>query len=128
MKINFRKYSIIIVSLTIFFIGNNCFAATNAWQNGGVDHKWSTAGNWSLGHTPLTTGEDVTIDASAWGCIIDVNTTLGTANTLTLSKGTLHTDGATDNAGLSHSWGVFDSSNSNVRTLTLGTSKISRRP
>ena len=124
MKINFRKYSIIIVSLTIFFIGNNCFAATNAWQNGGVDHKWSTAGNWSLGHTPLTTGEDVTIDASAWECIIDVYTTLGTTNTLTLSKGTLHTDGATDNAGLSHSWGLFNSNNSNTRTLTLGNSQI----
>ncbi len=49
---------------------------------------------------------------------------LGTTRTLTFTCGTLKTDGATDNAGLTHSWGAFSSNNTNTRTLTLGTSNI----
>lgn len=42
----------------------------------------------------------------------------GTGATVTLTKGTLDTNGQTV------SWGTFNSSNSNVRTLTLGASSI----
>jgi hypothetical protein len=50
--------------------------------------------------------------------------TLGATRTLTLAYGTLKTDGASDNSGLTHSWGLFNFSNSNTRTLTLGNSTI----
>lgn len=41
-----------------------------------------------------------------------------------LTKGTLHMDGVTDNAGLSHILNGFSSSNSNVRALLLGASVV----
>lgn len=50
--------------------------------------------------------------------------TIGATKTVTLTSGTLHTDGADDAQNLTHSWGLFNSSNSNTRTLTLGTSTI----
>ena len=44
--------------------------------------------------------------------------------TLTNTQGTLKTDGASDNSGLAHSWGVFSSSGTTARTLNLGLSTI----
>ncbi len=44
---------------------------------------------------------------------------------LTLTKGTLHVDGAADNSGLTHAIDSFISSNSNTRVLLLGNSTIS---
>lgn len=65
-----------------------------------------------------TTG-DVTYNATSngsWQLTGTHNT--GTTSTVTLTKGTLDTNGQTA------SWGIFNSSNSNVRTLTLGASSI----
>ncbi|MDO8487895.1 MAG: hypothetical protein Q7S31_01090 [bacterium] len=50
--------------------------------------------------------------------------TTATASTVTHTKGTLHTDGATDNGAFAHSWGLFTSSSSSTRTLTLANSSI----
>jgi fibronectin-binding autotransporter adhesin len=50
--------------------------------------------------------------------------TIGATKTLSLQKGILHTDGASDNSSLTHSWGLFSSSNSNTRALYLGNSTI----
>ena len=185
-------------------------AVTNTWQVGGVDTKWSTAGNWSAGHKPAAT-EDVVMPVSTGPCNVDeataainsldmtgythalsgsanitvtvasgtstvlfagtsptwsgilnlnpaagatINLTMGSLTTagtiggitiagtttgavyfldgvtmgatkiVTLTSGTLHSDGATDNAGLTHSWGLFYSSGAVARTLTLGNSVI----
>lgn len=43
---------------------------------------------------------------------------------LTLTKGTLHMDGTTDNSGLIHSLNALSSTNSNVRALLLGNSTM----
>lgn len=71
------------------------------------------------------TAGNVTFNASSNGdwAIVD-NMTTGSTATVTLTKGTLHVDGAADNSGLTHSWGTFDSNNSNTRSLNLGASTI----
>lgn len=48
------------------------------------------------------------------------NLTQSTTATLTFTRGTLHMDGVTDNSGLTHTIGIFNSNNSNTRTLTMG--------
>lgn len=67
--------------------------ATNTWQNGAVNHNWSTAGNWSLGHKPAA-GEDVTMPNVAWACTLNESSAnlnsfnqTGWANTMTWSAG-----------------------------------------
>ena len=50
--------------------------------------------------------------------------TIGATATITLTNGALQTDGTADNSALTHSWGLFSFNNSNIRTLTLGTSNI----
>ncbi len=50
--------------------------------------------------------------------------TNATGSTVTLTKGTLHTDGAADNSAFAHSWGKFSWAAGNVETLTLGNSSI----
>jgi len=50
--------------------------------------------------------------------------TIGATATITLTNGALQTDGTADTSALTHSWGRFDFNNSNLRTLTLGTSNI----
>lgn len=209
----------ILLTICLFLLASPAWCATNAWTTGGVDTKWSTAGNWSLGHKPAA-GEDVTMgDVSDQNCTLDENTanlnsldmngysgTLETGatpyfiivkpasgtvtvrlggtvnlagggnagialapatgatinfyqNSATFSAGdlqvgsttggtfngtvyfldnvsiasirqvnfvigTLHTDGASDNSGLTHSWGLFSSSNTSTRAFNLGNSTI----
>jgi hypothetical protein len=55
---------------------------------------------------------------------ITSNLTINTSDTLTFSKGELHTDGTTDNAGLTHSWGIFNANNSNTKVINYGNSTI----
>ncbi len=62
--------------------------------------------------------------ASNGNYAITDNTTLATASTLTLTKGTLHTDGTSDTAGLTHSWGLFSAPGSATISLNLGASNI----
>lgn len=50
--------------------------------------------------------------------------TINTSSTLTLTQGTLHTDGASDNSGLSHTWGKFGSSSAVTRVINFGNSSI----
>lgn len=67
----------------------------------------------------LTTG-NVTFNASSNGSWLYAGEHLmGATATLTLTQGTLNT------GGYNCSWGIFSSSNTNIRTLTLKTSKIS---
>ena len=47
-----------------------------------------------------------------------------TAAIINLSSGTLKTDGASDNSGLTHTFDSITTNNSNTRTLTLGNSNI----
>ena len=56
-------------------------AATNAW--GGSNGTWSTAGNWSLSRVPSSLNDNITISSGT--PTLDVNYTLGTGRTLTLS-------------------------------------------
>jgi hypothetical protein len=51
-------------------------------------------------------------------------TTKAATTTVTLTQGTLKTDGASDNSGLTHSWGKFYADNANVRAINLGNSSI----
>jgi len=68
---------------------------------------------------------NITINGGATGTTIFAQgLTIATADTLTLTQGILHTDGASDNSSLSHSWGLFSSTNANTRTLDLGQSAI----
>lgn len=68
---------------------------------------------------------NVTFNAASNGSwAITDNTTLGTTTTMNLTKGTLRTDGTGDISALTHNWGLFDTSNSNVRALRLGVSTI----
>jgi hypothetical protein len=48
------------------------------------------------------------------------NISISSSDMLELAYGTLRTDGATDDSGLTHSIGLLDASNSDTRTLTLG--------
>ena len=56
-------------------------AATNNWTGG--TGNWSTAGNWSLGRVPSSLNDNITISSGT--PTLDVNYTLGTGRTLTLS-------------------------------------------
>src|SRR3989344_5457651 len=69
---------------------------------GNITFNASSNGNWAM-----TSG--ITTDATA---------------TVTLTKGALHTDGTSDSSALTHSWGFFNTNNSNTRSLTLGASNI----
>lgn len=71
------------------------------------------------------TGGNVTFNAASdgnWAFITGHTTGSGTA--VTLTKGTLHMDGVSDNSALTHSWANFTSSSSNVRALYMGDSTI----
>jgi len=50
--------------------------------------------------------------------------TTATASTVLLTDGALHTDGATDNGGFAHSWGLFNYGNAATRTINFGNSSI----
>lgn len=116
-------------------------AATNLTVAGaGGNFTLRTGLVWGLGNvatsalifqSPGTSTQTITM-----GGVISGNTTLGGAgffviassiNTgataaVTFTSGTLHWDGATDNAGLQHTVGSMVSSNSNTRRLIMGTS------
>src|SRR4030042_21840 len=49
---------------------------------------------------------------------------IGKNKNVTLTSGTLHTDGATDDAGLSHNWGKFVGTGTTAKTMYLGNSTI----
>ena len=68
----------------------------------------------------LTTCGGITCDTNSAPIFFLDAISLGATRTLTLTFGTLHLDGLTDNAGLTHSVGVFASSNGNTRTLNFG--------
>lgn len=53
-----------------------------------------------------------------------ITASLTSAGAVTLSKGTLHTDGASDTAALTHSWGSLVVSSGSVTVLNLGNSGI----
>ncbi len=76
----------------------------------------TTAGK-SLGNFTVS-GSGITVT------LADNLNTRAITTTVTLTQGTLKTDGASDTSALTHSWGRFNSSNSNTRTLTLGASNI----
>lgn len=68
---------------------------------------------------------NVTFDgvAGKWALTTGFSTRASTT-TVTLTNGTLQTDGVSDNSGLTHTWGLLSTTNSNTRVLTLGNSTI----
>lgn len=66
----------------------------------------------------------MTFNGAGGNWVLTDNVTSGITATMTLTAGTLATDGASNTSGLSHSVGIFSSSNANTRILTLGTSSI----
>lgn len=67
----------------------------------------------------------ININANASGDVYFLDAvTIGASATLQLSSGRLHTDGSSDNAGLVHTIGLFNSNNTATRTLNLGNSTI----
>lgn len=67
----------------------------------------------------------ITIAGTTTGAVYFLdNITIGVTKTITLTSGTLHTDGAADVSGLTHSWGKVVATGTVTRTLYLGTSNI----
>ena len=101
----------------------------------GASHTWSGALFLSATGTSvinltwggMTTPTAITLNGgNQTGTIYFLDAvTIGATRTLTLTAGTLHTDGASDNSGLTHSWGLFtDNGSTSARVLTLGNSTI----
>lgn len=67
---------------------------------------------------------NVTFNSPSNGNYAFTNAITGSSMILTHTKGTLHMDGLTDNAGLSHLPDSFFSTNTNVRALLLGNATI----
>lgn len=103
-------------SAITYTLGNASTSAIAFVSTSATQQTITTAGK-TLGN--------ITFNSSSNGdyALVD-NTTLSATATLTVTKGTFHADGASDNSGLTHSWGIFNSSNSNVRTVNLGASQI----
>jgi hypothetical protein len=75
-------------------------AQTCTWigDAGGSDYNWNTANNWHgsvADHTVPVAGDDVILN-NAVNCVVNANTAVLN------SFNTLKTDGATNNAGLTH--------------------------
>lgn len=71
----------------------------------------------------ITVG-DVTFNAAGGNWALTTGVVQGTTSRLNLSLGTLHVDGTTDNAGLTHTMGALVSNGTGTRVLTLGNSTI----
>jgi hypothetical protein len=117
------------ITITVASGTSTClFAGTSPTWSGVLTTKVSAGATCNLTMGSLGTAGTcggVTIQNTGSGSTVFLDGfTIGSTKAVTLASGTLHTDGATDNAGLVHSWGAFNSSNSNVRTLTLGASNI----
>jgi len=98
----------------------------------GASHTWSgtlllnpaAGATINLTVDGMTTCGGITIAGTTTGAVYMLdNTSLATTKIVTLTTGTLHTDGAADVSGLTHSWGNFVSA-SGTRTLNLGNSNI----
>jgi autotransporter-associated beta strand protein len=117
------------VNITVSSLGNgaqNCIIRGASGYTGTLDIRARDAGD-SIVVDIGSYGGSVssgTSGSASGSYIVSTNTTLASTRTWIHNYGTLKTDGATDNAGLSHSWGLFNTSNSNTRTCTFGTSNI----
>ena len=80
------------------------FISTSATQQT-ITTGGKTLGNW-------------TINGAGSSYLLSDANTVGSTSTVTLTAGTLNTNGQTC------SWGLFNTNNSNIRTLTLGASNI----
>jgi hypothetical protein len=81
------------------------------------DNATLTPNGVSLANVTFSTASKTYTIASA------LNQTAAT-KVVTLTAGTLLTDGADSNQNLTHNWGSFSSSNANTRVLTLGNNTI----
>lgn len=117
-----------LIILAILLMASNSWAANRYWVGATGDWDASDTAVWSTssggsGGASVPGASDVAIfDQTDTVCTITANTNV---SQVTLTKGTLHTDGATDDSGLTHTWGKFSSNNSNTKVLTLGNSSIS---
>lgn len=68
---------------------------------------------------------NITFNGSGGNWTFTTNVPGSSATALTVTLGTLHFDGTGDVSGLFHTFGTFNSNNTNARTLNLGTSSIS---
>jgi hypothetical protein len=66
-----KKSFLILIAL---LIATNCYAASKTFIDGGVDHNWSTAGNWSPVASVPASGDDVILNASSPNCVVNANT------------------------------------------------------
>jgi hypothetical protein len=104
------------------------FAGTNPTWSGTLNLNPAAGTTINLTMGSLTTAGTIggiTIAGTTTGAVYFLDgVTMGATKVVTLTSGTLHTDGASDNSGLTHSWGLFSSSGALTRTLTMGTSTI----
>lgn len=94
-----------------YSLGNAATSAVSFVSTSTVQQSITTAGK--------TFGNITFNGATGKWAFIDALTT-GVTATVTLTAGTLQIDGPNDISGLSHSIGLFASSNANARTLRLG--------
>lgn len=117
----------ILFFLFLLILASPAFAADRYWVGGTGNWDSSTTANWSTtsggasGASVPGSGDNAILDQAGSVVTITVSTTV---TDVTWSNGTLKTDGAGDNSGLTHNWSSFVSSSSNVRTLNLGNSTI----
>lgn len=107
-----------LVSGMTYTLGNGAtsaisFVSTSITQQT-VDYAGKSAGN-------------ITFNGAGgkWALISGITQANAASNgTVTLTAGTLETDGISDNSSLTHSWGQFVDTGSTARVLTLGKSSI----
>jgi hypothetical protein len=69
-----KKFFYVLIVCVAFLTSNFCFASVINNFTGSAGALWSTAGSWSLGHSPAV-GEVATIPAGQT-CTVDVNTNI----------------------------------------------------
>ena len=101
---------------------NAClFAGTITWTGMLVISPTTSTSQINITNGGMTTCGGMTISATAASPIYFLDAiNISATKTFTFTMGTLHLDGLSDNTGLTHSVGLFSSSNSNTRALLLG--------
>ena len=101
------------------------FAGIDTWT-GTLNLNPAAGTTINLTNGGATTWGGLTITGTTTGAVYMLDgLTIGITKTVALNSGTLHTDGAADNAGLTHSWGLMSLGTAGLtKTMTLGNSTI----
>ena len=101
------------------------FAGTITWTGTLILSPTTATSQINVTLGGMTTATGITVSATAASPIYFLSAiNLGVTRTFTFTMGTLHLDGLTDTAGLTHSMGVFSSTNTNTRSLYLGNATV----